>query len=68
MGISAVKSAGKSKSIEFWVRGKKLETDLPPLLIKGSVYVPLRSISEALGYKIEQYKRSNCIRLVEGSR
>jgi len=60
----AVKSAGKSKSIEIWVRGKKLETDLPPLLIQGSVYVPLRSISEALGYKIEQYKRSNCIRLI----
>lgn len=37
------------KPITILVNGENVESDVPPLLVDGTTYVPIRAISEALG-------------------
>ncbi|MBW7475166.1 copper amine oxidase N-terminal domain-containing protein [Paenibacillus oenotherae] len=43
---------GSGKSISLWVKGKRIKSDTAPIIVKGSVYVPLRTVAEAFGFGI----------------
>ncbi|MDI6860430.1 MAG: stalk domain-containing protein [Caldisericia bacterium] len=48
----------------YFVNDKKLLLDVPPIIISGRTYVPLRVFVEALNYKIEWIPDQNKIKII----
>lgn len=58
----------KENSFDVIINGDKNHISVPPLLIKGSMYVPLRTISEALGAEVKWVSQNNTIILSDGNK
>ncbi|UUZ90544.1 copper amine oxidase N-terminal domain-containing protein [Paenibacillus sp. P25] len=56
-GSAAVQAEGGLTAVAskfpVWAGGKRLQTDKDPVIIDGSLYLPLRSFGEALGKQID---------------
>jgi|GEM_PF-3437973 len=45
--------ANPLKKVELVINGKRIDMLVPPVIIKGYTLVPIREISEALGYNVK---------------
>jgi hypothetical protein len=54
-------ASDSTESIELWVNGKIIQSEEQPFFHENRVYVPIRTIAEALGIKIEWSSRSNTV-------
>ncbi|AOQ24552.1 hypothetical protein MTAT_18950 [Moorella thermoacetica] len=50
------------------IDGQVLKTDVPPLVIKGRVMLPVRAIAEALGAKVDYIPERQAAYIVKGNR
>ncbi|GIQ67251.1 hypothetical protein XYCOK13_00750 [Xylanibacillus composti] len=55
------KSTGEG--IQLWVNGERLEADVPPVLISGTVFVPISIVSNALHYPVMWLEQLNTVNL-----
>lgn len=51
-----IDQAGLTGNVNLWVNGEKLEAEVPPVLDNGRVYVPARTISDALEFDIHYFQ------------
>lgn len=51
--LTPVKFSLSNTSVTVLLDGKKMEFDQPPVIINGTVMVPMRAIFESLGYTLE---------------
>jgi N-acetylmuramoyl-L-alanine amidase len=52
---------------KLYLDGKLLEANVPPVLVKSSVLVPIRTVAENLGYKVSYDKKKRQVSVEEGS-
>ena len=45
--------------------GVKKETDVPPVLLSGRQYVPIRFIAEELGYEVKWNEKDNTVEITK---
>ncbi|MDF2653269.1 MAG: copper amine oxidase protein [Paenibacillus sp.] len=58
----------KYESMRIRVMDKKLQTDSPPVIVEGTVLVPLSSISESLGASVEWNQQNNNVIITKWSK
>ncbi len=63
--IPVLAQSNTESSIKILINGNELQTDISPMTINGRVFVPFRTIFEALGAKVEWDEES---KLVKGIR
>ena len=49
MSISTVYGDG----ISIYLNGAEIESDVKPVLVRGNTFIPLRTVAEAMGYRVE---------------
>ncbi|MCE5170767.1 copper amine oxidase N-terminal domain-containing protein [Paenibacillus profundus] len=52
-----------SRDIEVWLAGKPVKTEIAPLLLQGTVYVPLETLTAHLGVKAEWMAENRVVNL-----
>ena len=51
--LSATAGVLWAAPIQVLVNGKPIQTEVPPMVLSGTTYLPLRATAEALGVKLE---------------
>lgn len=60
-------SVNVEKDISLYVNGKKLATDVAPMLVQDRTFVPVRVVSEALDAKVEWEEETQTVTLKRGA-
>lgn len=56
-----------SQSVEIYINGKRISSDVPPVITEGRILVPLRVVSENLGAKVHWDNSSKTV-TIKGSK
>ncbi|MDO5714535.1 MAG: copper amine oxidase N-terminal domain-containing protein [Tissierellia bacterium] len=56
-----IQGFAQEKPIKIWMYGKYLDSDVPPIIQDGRTLVPLRVISEGLGYHVEWNQQEKAV-------
>ena len=68
MVFIAAPTTAEGSSIKICVNGTFLYSDTTPVMDSGSVFVPIRFISEELGFEVEYLEETKTVHIIKGDR
>lgn len=68
MVFIAAPTTAEGSSIKICVNGTFLYSDMDPVMDSGSVFVPIRFISEELGFEVEYLEETKTVHIIKGDK
>lgn len=51
--------------IDYLVNGTAYQMDVPPIVIDGTIFIPIRCIAESFGYSVSWNSKTNTVEILQ---